>query len=42
MEHIDLPYIVRSLGTLSGVPVRLYQGGNRCTPAFPSGCRTTR
>ena len=26
MNHINLPYLVRAIGTLSGVPVRLYEG----------------
>ena len=31
MNQINLPYIVRSIGTLSGVPVRLYEGDElRC------------
>ena len=35
MAHIDLAYIVRSVGTLSGVPVRLYQGGELRCASFP-------
>ena len=35
MDLIDLPYILRSLGTLSGVPVRLYQGGELLYSRFP-------
>ena len=35
MDHIDLPYIVRSLGTLSGIPVRLYRGGELLYSYFP-------
>lgn len=35
MVHIDLPYIVRSLGTLSGIPVRLYRGGELLYSYFP-------
>ena len=35
MSQIDLPYIVRSLGTLSGVPVRLYRGGELMYSRFP-------
>ncbi len=32
---IDLPYIVRSIGALSGVPVRLYENGERTLDRFP-------
>jgi len=35
MDHIDLKYIVRSLGTLSGIPVRLYQDGELLYSRFP-------
>ena len=35
MVHIDLPYIVRLLGTLSGIPVRLYQDGELLYSYFP-------
>lgn len=32
---VDLPYIVKSIGTLSGVPVRLFEHGKRTTDRFP-------
>jgi len=35
MEQLDLTYIMRSLGTLSGIPVRLYQGGVLMYSRFP-------
>ncbi|MBQ7737949.1 MAG: helix-turn-helix domain-containing protein [Oscillospiraceae bacterium] len=35
MERLDLPYIVRSLGALSGVPVRLYEGEELRCAFFP-------
>ena len=35
MDHIDLPYLVRSLAALSGIPVRLYQGGELQYARFP-------
>ncbi len=35
MNHIDLTYIVRSLGNLSGIPVRLYQAGELLYSCFP-------
>lgn len=31
----DLPYLVRSIGALSGVPVRLYENGERSFEWFP-------
>ena len=31
----DLPYLVRSIGALSGVPVRLYENGERTFEWFP-------
>ena len=36
MDSIDLPYIVRSIGALSGVPVRLYEGGALRCAWFPA------
>ena len=35
MDCIDLPYIARSLGTLSGIPVRLFQGEELQYACFP-------
>ena len=35
MDHIDLKYIVRSLGTLSGIPARLYRGEELLYSCFP-------
>ena len=35
MDHIDLPYLVRSLGTLAGVPVRQYEGEELRSSWFP-------
>ena len=35
MDHIDLPYLVRSIGTLSGVPIRLYRGETLQYDRFP-------
>lgn len=32
----DLPYIVRSMGALSGVPVRLFENGERTAVWFPA------
>ena len=36
MNQINLPYIVRSIGTLSGVPVRLYEGELLCCSWYPA------
>ena len=33
---MNLPYIVKSMGALSGVPVRLYQNGERTYEWFPT------
>jgi AraC-like DNA-binding protein len=36
MNNFNLPYIVRSIGTLSGVPVRLYEGELLCCSWYPA------
>ena len=35
MKKLNLPYIVRSVGTLSGIPVRLYNGDEPVCSYFP-------
>lgn len=36
MRGYDLQYLVRSMGTLSGVPIRLYKNGTRTFEWFPA------
>ena len=36
MNNFNLPYIVRSIGTLSGIPVRLYEGEHLQSSYFPA------
>ncbi len=35
MDYIDLPYIIRSIGSLSGIPVRLFRSGELMYSHFP-------
>ena len=35
MNELNLPYIVRSMGTLSGIPVRLFRGDELISSYYP-------
>ena len=35
MNELNLPYIVRSMGTLSGIPVRLFRGDELISSSYP-------